>query len=245
MKITILGTGSPEGNPVLLSKKSGPNRLRPGLLIEYGEKVILFDTSPDIRQQLIQQKVTKIDAVFLTHSHFDHIWGIADLDQLFWTGKQEYELYANDSTIGYLKKNMSWLRKHPHRVGNIQIGGLQISPFVIKHEDGLEMVGYCIRLGDKKVVYAPDIGGLTKESLDIIKGADVLVADGQYILGKYIEDDSHLGGKELIDLLKKTNSKKVYLVAYSEYWYKKSAKEAMKKLPKTFVIPSDGEVIFL
>jgi len=245
MKITLLGTGSPEANPPLFTKQRGPERLRPAVLIESDQAKILLDCGPDIRKQLVTNDVDRIDAVFLTHLHFDHIWGIADLDQTHWTGKQMYSLYANQSTIDYLNDKMSWLSKMPALFKPLNVKDLKIDSFNIVHSSKFEMIGFIVYQGDKKIVYAPDIGGLDNAELEKIKNADVLIADGQYILGKYIEDDDHMGGEELIALLKSCDAKKVLLMAFSEYWYKMSAAEAKQKLPANFFIPEDNDVLLL
>lgn len=245
MKITILGTGSPEGNPPIFTQIVEKCRLRPGVLIESDQAQILLDCGPDIRQQLLHNDVSRLDAVFLTHFHFDHIWGIADLDQTHWIKKQMYALYANQSTIDYLQAHMSWLTKIPTLFAPVHVGDLRIDSFTISHSNYLEMTGYIIRYENKKIVYAPDIGGLGINELEKIKDADVLIADGQYILGKYIDDNDHMGGVELVELLLSCNAKQTYLLAFSEYWYKISASQARQKLPESFHIPDDNEVIQL
>lgn len=246
MKVTILGTGSPEGGKVLFSKsKQVFDRLRPGLLVESGEHKIVFDANPDIRQQFLHLHIPYLSAVFLTHYHFDHIWGIADLDQLHWVGLDNYNVYANKDTISYLQKNMSWLSKFPEPVlQSHKFDGLEIIPVEIKHTSYLQMTGYIIKSNSVKIGYIPDIGEFPPNSLKLLQNCDFLIVDGQYVLGKYIADDDHTGGDELIRLIKSCNAKKNYLLAYSEYWYEMSVEEALKKLPSNFYIPFDYEVIY-
>src|SRR6202035_2258664 len=86
MKITMLGCGPSNGVPAL-----GPDwgacdpadprnrRRRSSLLIESRGKTVLIDTSPDMREQLLDVSVTHLDAVILTHAHADHLHGIDDL----------------------------------------------------------------------------------------------------------------------------------------------------------------------
>lgn len=86
MKITILGSGTSHGVPVVgcdchvcRSKNSKDKRLRCSALITFGDENYLIDVGPDFRQQALKNKITKLDGVFLTHSHADHVHGIDDL----------------------------------------------------------------------------------------------------------------------------------------------------------------------
>ncbi|MEM4702849.1 MAG: MBL fold metallo-hydrolase, partial [Archaeoglobaceae archaeon] len=78
--IKLLGTGDSPGTPILNchcktcedARKRGWERRRFSILVKNGEKVVLIDTSPDLRRQLLDNGVEKVDAVIWTHSHFDH-----------------------------------------------------------------------------------------------------------------------------------------------------------------------------
>jgi phosphoribosyl 1,2-cyclic phosphate phosphodiesterase len=74
MKITFLGTGSPEAMPIMLCKckwcSSSKERLRPGLLIQHEGKNIIFDAGPDIRKQIIQNGIKDLSAVFFNTFSF-------------------------------------------------------------------------------------------------------------------------------------------------------------------------------
>lgn len=246
MKITILGTGSPEGMPILFDKDKSVSRLRPSLLMEHEGKNILFDASPDIRQQLLQTNIDHLDAVFITHHHFDHFWGMADLDQLHWVGKDKFTVYCTKSCKENIENNLSWLSLNVEVLNTSkQIEDITITPFLIKHSTYLDMYGFIIDCEGKRVVYAPDLLDVDKKELEKALHADVLIADGQYILGKYIEDNDHAGGKELQQLIDSFQAKQVCLVAYSEYWYKKTAKEAEQELANTYSIPNDFDTIEL
>src|SRR5438046_2775601 len=86
MKVTVLGCGASWGVPAI-----GPDwgrcdptdprnrRRRCSLLVETQSRTILIDTAPDLREQLIDARVSRLDAVLLTHAHADHLHGIDDL----------------------------------------------------------------------------------------------------------------------------------------------------------------------
>ncbi|MFJ1509088.1 MBL fold metallo-hydrolase [Chlamydia crocodili] len=83
-KLIFLGSGNPEGIPVAfcscaICTGKQIRRLRPSVLIEWAGKNFLIDVGPDFRQQMLENNIQKLDGVFLTHPHYDHIGGIDDL----------------------------------------------------------------------------------------------------------------------------------------------------------------------
>ena len=102
MKVTILGSGSSGGVPLIGNywgncdpKNIKNNRTRVSVLANVNNKNILFDTSPDLRVQSIKNNVDKLDAVLWTHSHADHANGIDDLRQFLWKKKEKLQVFAS------------------------------------------------------------------------------------------------------------------------------------------------------
>ena len=86
MKITVLGTGTSIGVPVIGCKcdvcsSADPHdrRLRSSAVVEIQGKRILIDCGPDFREQILRLPFGKLDAVLLTHEHYDHVGGVDDL----------------------------------------------------------------------------------------------------------------------------------------------------------------------
>src|SRR5579864_3405965 len=84
--ITVLGSGTSVGVPtigcncaVCSSDDPRDKRLRPSVLVSYGGRNVLIDTTPDFRQQALRAKIERIDAILFTHSHADHILGLDDV----------------------------------------------------------------------------------------------------------------------------------------------------------------------
>ncbi len=83
LNISILGSGTSQGVPVIAcpcevcnSHDLRDKRLRSSILIETDKATVVVDTGPDFRQQMLREKVKKLDAVLITHSHKDHIAGM-------------------------------------------------------------------------------------------------------------------------------------------------------------------------
>jgi len=118
MKITILGSGSAYGLPMIFNTwgRANPNnpknhRSRASLLLEENGKSILIDAGPDLRSQLNDNNVTNIDSVFITHGHYDHIAGIPELPRATKLLGHGIEVYAASETMDELKQSYGYLFK--------------------------------------------------------------------------------------------------------------------------------------
>ena len=118
IKFTLLGTGSSMGVPRAdgffgnCDPKNKKNfRSRCSALLSYNNSNILIDTSPDLRQQLISNKISQIDKVFYTHMHADQTHGINELRVFYLKKKKQIPVYCDMVTAKYLKKNFSYCFK--------------------------------------------------------------------------------------------------------------------------------------
>ena len=110
IKVTILGCGSSIGVPSLGNNwgNCNPNnpknrRRRCSILLEINDFVILIDTSPDLREQLLDANVKRVDAVLFTHGHADHTHGLDDLRPMFWRMKNPIDVYGEPKRLAYLR----------------------------------------------------------------------------------------------------------------------------------------------
>ena len=115
MKFIILGCGSSMGVPRAdgffgkCDPKNKKNyRTRCSALLKTSDENVLIDTSPDLRQQLLRHKISKIDKVFYSHIHSDQTHGINDLRIFYIKNKKPINVYADLDTSKYLKKSFSY-----------------------------------------------------------------------------------------------------------------------------------------
>ena len=117
-KLIILGCGSSVGVPRIdgfwgsCDKSNKKNRRsRCSAIIVKGSNSILIDTSPDIRNQLLLNKIKRISSVLLTHEHADQTNGLFELRPFYWKYKKRINIYGNLKTINHLKKRQDYLFK--------------------------------------------------------------------------------------------------------------------------------------
>ena len=117
-KLIILGCGSSVGVPRIdgfwgncdkNNKKN--NRSRCSAIIIKGSNSILIDTSPDIRKQLLSNKIRRINSVIFSHEHADQTNGLFELRPFYWKNKKKINIYGNLQTINHLKKRQDYLFK--------------------------------------------------------------------------------------------------------------------------------------
>ena len=113
--VTILGSGAAPGVPSVANGWGNCNpdnprniRLRAGTYFELDDTKILVDTSPDLRLHLLNNNITKIDAVLLTHAHADHLHGIDDLREINRIMRAPIDFYAQKNVMIDVKKRFDY-----------------------------------------------------------------------------------------------------------------------------------------
>jgi phosphoribosyl 1,2-cyclic phosphate phosphodiesterase len=201
LTITILGCGSSGGvpRPALGWGACDPanpknRRRRCSILVERegpaGRTSILVDTSPDLREQLLDAQVTKLDAVLFTHEHADHTHGIDDLRPLFIHRRRRLDVYLDEATSRALHARFGYCFMTPpgsdyppivteHRIvaGEPLViegegGPIDVLP-VLHHHGDIPALGF--RFG--KAMYSPDLMGIPETSLSAMADLDLWIVD--------------------------------------------------------------------
>lgn len=189
MKVTILGCGTSGGVPRIGNvwgacdpKNPKNRRRRVSILVEEGATKVLVDTSPDLREQLLDAGVDTLDAVLYTHDHADHTHGIDDLRAVFHTMRKPVEVYANRETLDILKRRFDYIFHsklgYPAICsenlidGPFTVGEIEVQPFVQEHGP-ITSLGF--RFG--KVAYSTDLNGIPEASWKILEGVDTWIVD--------------------------------------------------------------------
>ena len=201
MKATILGCGPSSGVPTVAEgwgacdpENPRNRRLRPSILVENGATTVLVDTSPDLRQQLLNTGTRHLDAVLYTHGHADHLHGIDDLRGVNRAMNAPLDVYGDAATLGDIKQRFEYtttplppeadiyykpvLNMHEIAAGDrIAVGDMEILTFDQDH-------GYSRTLGYRfgPIGFSTDLLDLPDESFAALEGVTVETeakADGE------------------------------------------------------------------
>jgi phosphoribosyl 1,2-cyclic phosphate phosphodiesterase len=256
MKFVILGCGSSMGvpRPDGYFGNCDPNnkknyRTRCSALIKTSTENILIDTSPDLRAQMISQKIKKIDKVLYSHMHADQTHGINDLRSFFITSKKQINVYADKYTSKYLRKTFSYCfdtysREYPAtlKLNNFnkkifiknKKKNILIKPIKVQHGN-VYSICYII---DKKLAYISDVSEIYKKDYKYFKNLKYLIIDCLW----YKNHPSHFNLEKALKIIKEFAPKKAILTnLHTDIDYK----QIKRKLPKNIVPAYDGLSVIL
>ena len=200
LTVTLLGTGTSTGVPVVgcrcavcTSDDPRDRRLRCAAYVvaetEAGPVHLVVDTGPDFRQQALRHDVAAVDAVLITHHHFDHVVGLDDLRPYFFRNRRPIPVYAAPSTAGVLQTMFAYIFRDGTYPGIAKLALEEVeAPFVVVSRTGGGRVGvtpipafhgrlpvYGYRVG--RFAYLTDVSAIPAASLALLEGVDTLVLD--------------------------------------------------------------------
>jgi len=251
MKITFLGTGTSFGVPaigckceVCTSTDPHDRRLRSSAMFETDTTRVIIDCGPDFREQMLKQEFKKIDALLLTHNHYDHIGGIDDI-RAFWPFGTT-EVYGDHHTIDSLHHALPYLFKtelypgvahiHCNEISagqELQVGDMHIRAVEVMHGK-LPILAY--RIND--IGYITDMKTISDESAECFKGVKLLIVNG---LRFKKEHHSHQTVEDAIAFSEKLGSPQTYLIHLNHDVG--LHEEVNKILPPHVRLPYDGMTI--
>lgn len=266
LKITLLGTGTSCGVPVIgcncpvcMSEDPKDKRLRTSAMIESETTRILIDCGPDFyhqmlrhfqgvsfREQLDKEQSSKIDAVFISHIHYDHCGGVDDLRPFCVFG--DIPIYSNELVINAMHHTLPYLfaeQKYPgipkiaassyknHEV--ITVGDIDVQVFTVNHG---QLTISAFRIGN--FAYITDMKTIDDSELPYLQGIETLVVNA---LRYEPQHPTHLMVDEAIDFANKIQAKKVY---FTHMCHDIGLHEEVNaKLPEGFELGFDGMEILL
>ncbi len=249
--LTLLGTGTSHGVPMIgcdcpVCHSTDPRdrHLRAAAWIHTDDTSVLIDVGPDLREQVIRQHIMRVDAVFLTHTHADHLHGIDDLRGFTRLCHQALPLFARRHDTDFIRNHFDYIfNDHDFKHGwfiprielrdidgqdLIRVGALPIQPIPLVHGHGHAM-GY--RIGN--VAYLTDCSAIPESSYPLLQGLDAMVIDGLRWTPHY----THLCFEQAIAEAKRLQVPKTYLTHLT---HDIAFAENQAKLPPGVFLAYDG-----
>ena len=231
LRLTILGCGTSGGVPRVgnfwgACDPSNPKnrRRRCSVLVQReggeGTTNVLVDTSPDLREQLLDVGVGWLDGVLYTHDHADHSHGIDDLRMVAYNGRRRVAVYHDEATGRLLRQRFAYcfdtppeseyppiLESHDIRAGEpvkiLGAGGIiEAMPFRQRHGAG-ETLGF--RFGG--IAYSPDVSDLPEQTLKLLEDLDGWIIDAL----RYARHPSHFSVDEALAWIARVKPKRAAL----------------------------------
>jgi phosphoribosyl 1,2-cyclic phosphate phosphodiesterase len=256
LRLTILGCGSSAGVPRVgqgwgACDPANPRnrRRRCSVLVERtgsGVTTVLVDTSPDLREQLIDVGVKRLDGVLMTHPHADHTHGIDDLRPLWLTDGRRIDIHMDEPTSLIVKRGFSYIFQTPEgssyppiatdlrltagRLCRIEgVGGaVEAIPFDLDHGD-INALGF--RFGG--LAYTPDVKRIPEASRPFLEGLEVWIIDAL----RYRPHPSHFSLDDALKEIEATRPRRAILTnLHTDLDY-----ETLRRRLPAYVIPAyDG-----
>ena len=245
MKIRILGCGGSFGSPLAWNKNGNINiknlknfRTRSSILIYIKNKILLIDTSPDLRQQLYNAKCTNIDAVLFTHMHSDHTAGLPDMRSISLINKKIIPAYMPENMKEIISSNYKYIfdgttdyvpfMEIKNIANNFKIDDINIESFNHNH-GSIDAQTYRIN----NFAYSTDLKKFYNSDIEKLKNLDL------WIVGLLRNDPhpTHAGFEKIIEYINYIKPKKTILTHMTALL---DEEELNSRLPDNVIAGHDG-----
>ena len=227
VQVTVMGCGTSTGVPVVgcdcavcRSEQPRNQRMRSGLNLRLrrsdgSERVLLVDTSQDLRRQCLDFGVDRVDTVLYTHAHADHILGLDDLRAFNFRQDAVIDCYGSEATLQALQRCFAYVfdgvpsegggkpRLNPRPIeGPFQVLGLDVTPIPVLHGSA-EVLAY--RFGD--FAYVTDTHHIPDAGMAKLDGVRTLILDAL----RYRPHPTHFSVAEALEVIERLGVERAYL----------------------------------
>lgn len=253
MTITFLGTGTSQGVPIIgcscevcNSLDFRDKRLRTSIHISVNDQSFVVDSGPDFRQQMLRERIHKLDAILYTHAHRDHTAGLDDVRAYNYLNNMTMPVYGTAPTLDQLRSDFAYIFDEHHYPGLPRIdlrpiteevfavNGVAVTPLPVLHHK-LPVLGF--RVGDFS--YITDANAISDETYEKLKGTKVLVLNA-------LQQEAHISHftlQQALEVAQKVNAPRTYFTHISHKMGLHSS--VSKQLPENVSLAYDGLVIKL
>lgn len=253
MKITFLGSGTSQGVPVIgcecevcQSLDYRDKRLRSSIRVEVEGQSLIIDTGPDFRQQMLREKIRRVDGIIFTHAHRDHTAGLDDVRAYNFLQEMDMPVYGTEAVLDQLRIEYAYAfakdaypgipRLTLNRIDHtpFSVNGIVITPLPVMHLN-LPVLGF--RFGNFS--YITDANFIPEETIERLKGTETLVLNALQVQPHV----SHFNLIEAVKMVKKISPQKTYFTHISHKLGLHSYVE--KNLPDGISLAYDGLEILI
>ena len=222
------------------SKDPHDNRTRPSVLLAYGGRNVVIDTTPDFRFQAMRAGIDRLDAVIYTHGHADHVMGLDDIRPFNMKQRGVVPIYAAADTLALLRRQFAYIFADAqpgstlplielHTIeGPFDLFGVQIVPIPAMH--GTQPVlGF--RAG--KMAYLTDFSQVPESSKALLRGLDDFILDAL----RYVPHPTHSNVEQSLALVEELKPKHAW---FTHICHDLGHAEANARLPEHVRLAYDG-----
>lgn len=225
MQLLFLGTGTSVGIPVIgcdcrvcRSPDRRDRRLRSSLYVVASGVHIVIDTATDFRQQVLDWNVPRVDAVLITHSHADHIFGLDDVRRFNTMQNGLIPVYASVRTVADLERIFDYVFRpampgtfRPRLefkpvVAPFEIGPVRVHPIPVSH-GAAETFGFRVESEGRAIGYFPDCHVMPEDTIARLKGMDIMILDAL----RQTPHSTHMSIAESVDALRRIGARQSFL----------------------------------
>ena len=225
MIVTFLGTGTSQGVPIIgcecevcRSLDFRDKRLRVSIHLQIEDKSLIIDSGPDFRQQVLRERIKKLDAILFTHEHKDHTSGLDDIRAYNFMQHADMPIYGEERVLNQIKQEFEYIFSGHNYPGiprvtlcpitekPFEAEGIPVTPIRVKHYK-LPVLGF--RFGN--FTYITDANYISNAEKEKIAGSEIIVLNAL----RKEPHISHFSLPEAVNLLTELQPKKAYLTHIS------------------------------
>ena len=219
-------------------------RRRSSLYVVAEHKHIVIDPPPDFRDQVLSFGVKRVDSVFLTHPHADHIYGFDDVRRFSTMQNEHIPVYGQPRTIKQMVKKFDYVDRVSYGFESVPrvlftdltepvyIGDAKITPLPVSH--GMDIIyGFLIEGDGKKMAYMPDCNGIPEDTFGLLDRLDAMILDGL----RPNPHPTHFTIRECEDHLYKINARQSFITHIT---HNSDHHDLQEQLGDFITVPWDG-----
>lgn len=205
---------------------------------------LVFDTPPDFRDQVLSFGVERVDAVFLTHPHADHIFGFDDVRRFSDIQKTHIPVYGSPETMRQMRTKFDYVDKASHSFGGVprvlfmdqtepvEVGDVLVTPLPVRHGKDL-VFGFRIDGDGKRLAYIPDCNAIPGKTFQRLENLDAMILDGL----RPQKHPTHFSIGESVEMLGKIGAKQSFITHLT---HNSDHHELQAQLGEAVTVPWDG-----